>query len=47
MFVPLKVTQEEMWIDPELLNHVAILPRGKEFMYHVVSAVTVNSVLQA
>ena len=34
-------------IDPELLNHVAIPPRWKEYFYHVGSSFTVNSIPQA
>ena len=34
-------------IDPELLNPVAIPPRWKEYLYHVGSSFTVNSIQQA
>ena len=34
-------------IAPELLNHVAIPPRWKEYLYHVGSFFAVNSILQA
>ena len=47
MFVPSKATQEGQLLDPELSNHVAIPPKWKDYLYHVGSSFTVNSILQA